>query len=181
MTKLFNIIFASTLNGGIGNDNKIPWNIKEELQYFKDITSNTNDTNKMNAVIMGRKTWNSLSNKPLKNRINIIISNSINDTNGSKNIYFFNNLDNAFTFCNFFNKLDKIFIIGGETLYNECIFNKKYNIYIDRIYLSLIKTNYICDKFINIKYILNNYYFDSKLIKFNENYISLIASNYKKY
>ena len=114
-------------------------------------------------------------------RINIIISNSINDTNGSKNIYFFNNLDNAFTFCNFFNKLDKIFIIGGETLYNECIFNKKYNIYIDRIYLSLIKTNYICDKFINIKYILNNYYFDSKLIKFNENYISLIASNYKKY
>ena len=179
--KLFNIIIASTFNGGIGIDNKIPWNIKEELEYFKEITTTTNDNNKMNAVIMGRKTWDSLPYKPLKNRINIVISNSINDTNVNKHIYFFNNLDNAFTFCNFFAKLDKIFIIGGESIYNECIFNEKYNIYMHNIYLSLIKTNYNCDKFIDIKYILSNYYIDKNLIKFNENYISLIASNYKKY
>ena len=32
---LFSLILASTLNGGIGNNGKIPWNLKDEMDIFK--------------------------------------------------------------------------------------------------------------------------------------------------
>ena len=57
-------------NNGIGFENKIPWYLKEELNYFKKITTSW----KTNVVIMGRNTWESLPKKPLLNRVNIVIT-----------------------------------------------------------------------------------------------------------
>ena len=68
------LIWAQDLNGGIGKDGKLPWHISEDLKNFKKITSN-------HPVIMGRKTWDSLPIKPLPNRRNIILSNSLLLTN----------------------------------------------------------------------------------------------------
>ena len=70
-------ILACTHNGGIGLNGKLPWRLKEDMKLFKRITTtiqNPNDEGKQNAVIMGRKTWESIPNKfrPLPNRINII-------------------------------------------------------------------------------------------------------------
>ena len=65
---LYSIIIACCLNGGIGYDNRIPWNIKEEMKLFKRITTGDIEYNGINAVIMGRNTWESLPNKPLQNR-----------------------------------------------------------------------------------------------------------------
>ena len=71
---MFNIILAHTqdskvLNGkkafGIGSNGKLPWNIKEELDTFKKITSNS-------AVIIGRKTWEHIPNLP--DRLQIVLS-----------------------------------------------------------------------------------------------------------
>ena len=67
MIKTFNLIGAIDFNGNIGYQGKIPWYIKEELQYFKQVTGN-------NPIIMGRKTWDSLPKKPLPNRENLVIS-----------------------------------------------------------------------------------------------------------
>ena len=66
-----NLIVAVSKNYGIGKDNSMPWYIKSELKYFKDITSNPSFNN---IVLMGRKTWDSLPRKPLPNRINVVIS-----------------------------------------------------------------------------------------------------------
>jgi len=100
----FSLILACTIDGGIGIDNKIPWDIKEDLKLFQEITmkiDNNYNSYKKNAIIMGRKTWDSLPFKPLKNRMNIIISrrpDKINKFNDG-NIAIFNNLDIALQYC----------------------------------------------------------------------------------
>lgn len=54
------------------------------MAYFKDITSRTYDPTKQNAVIMGRKTWESIPSKfrPLPGRLNVVLSRS-GDENSS--------------------------------------------------------------------------------------------------
>ena len=66
-------------NFGIGNSdtNSIPWHLSEDLKYFREITTRKGTyTEGKNAVIMGRKTYESIPTEhfPLKDRINIIIS-----------------------------------------------------------------------------------------------------------
>ena len=77
-SKKISVIIATTSSGGIGFNNKLPWNIPEDLRNFKRITSFVNDKSKKNAIIMGRATWESLPVKPLPNRLNIILTNDIN-------------------------------------------------------------------------------------------------------
>lgn len=60
------IIAAMDKNRLIGRDNGLPWRLSADLQNFKKLTSG-------NAIIMGRKTWDSLG-RPLPNRRNIIIT-----------------------------------------------------------------------------------------------------------
>ena len=65
--KSFSIIVALNEKNGIGRNNEIPWKCPEDLCFFKQTTEN-------NIVVMGRKTLDSLSQRPLKNRINIVLS-----------------------------------------------------------------------------------------------------------
>jgi dihydrofolate reductase/thymidylate synthase len=78
MSRTFRIIAAAagnttTLGGGIGRNGKLPWNIPEEMQHFRELT-------KGSAVIMGRKTWDSLPKRPLSGRANIVITKSAVDS-----------------------------------------------------------------------------------------------------
>ena len=70
------LIVAVCQGNGIGKENQLPWRIKSELAQFAKLTKSTIDFSKRNAVIMGRKTWESLPTRvrPLKNRINIVLS-----------------------------------------------------------------------------------------------------------
>ena len=60
------IIVARSKNGVIGKDGDLPWHLPEDLKRFKSLTTN-------HAIIMGRKTWDSIG-RPLPNRQNIVIS-----------------------------------------------------------------------------------------------------------
>mgnify|MGYP006127200487 CR=1 FL=1 len=66
----FNIIVAVDTNNGIGLNNTIPWYEPEDLKHFAKLTKG----NGKNAVIMGKNTWNSLPQRWLHNRFNIIIN-----------------------------------------------------------------------------------------------------------
>lgn len=58
--KSFAIIVATTANGGIGKSGSLPWRLASDMNYFKLLTihrSKALDSKKLNAVIMGRKTW----------------------------------------------------------------------------------------------------------------------------
>ena len=117
------LIWAQDENGGIGKDGKLPWHISEDLKNFKSITSN-------NTIIMGRKTWDSLPIKPLPNRRNIVLSKQ-----KQENVETYNSFNDCLeTLTN--NNLDKIFIIGGRSIY-ELFFHKANYLHIT--YINIIK------------------------------------------
>ena len=60
------IIVARSKNGVIGKDGDLPWHLSEDLKRFKSLTTD-------HAIIMGRKTWDSIG-RPLPNRQNIVIT-----------------------------------------------------------------------------------------------------------
>lgn len=64
---MISLIVARDRNGAIGKDNEIPWRAPEDLAFFQRETLG-------GAVIMGRKTWESLPFKPLKNRLNLVVT-----------------------------------------------------------------------------------------------------------
>ncbi|RKF16567.1 dihydrofolate reductase [Roseovarius spongiae] len=64
---MLSLIVARDRNGAIGKDGGIPWRAPEDLAFFQRETTG-------GAIIMGRKTWESLPYRPLKNRLNIVVS-----------------------------------------------------------------------------------------------------------
>lgn len=66
---MMTIIAAVAKNGVIGKDNALPWHLPEDMRHFKTLTTG-------HAVLMGRKTWESLPPKfrPLPNRRNLVLT-----------------------------------------------------------------------------------------------------------
>lgn len=64
---MITLIAGRDRNGAIGKGNDIPWSAPEDLKFFQRETLG-------GAIIMGRNTWDSLPFKPLKNRLNIVVS-----------------------------------------------------------------------------------------------------------
>lgn len=95
-------IFACTKDGIIGVNGEIPWDIKEDLKFFRDQTLNK-------TVIMGRKTYESIGH-PLPSRENIVVSSK--DIDGVKTA---RSLAEAINISN----NEDIFVIGGSKLLNE--------------------------------------------------------------
>jgi dihydrofolate reductase len=162
---LYSIILACTLDGGIGYENCIPWDIKSEMELFRQITTAGTTSYNKNAVIMGRRTWESLNYKPLKNRVNIVIGNLENyELN-------FKNLKDAFEYCQRKVEINNVFVIGGKQLYETCL--KDYADNLEFIYLSVIYKNYITDKKIDIRHILENYEAINNTVYFHPQYLHM--------
>ena len=60
------LIAAVAENGVVGRDNRLPWQLPEDLQYFKRTTMGK-------PILMGRKTYDSIG-RPLPGRANIVVS-----------------------------------------------------------------------------------------------------------
>jgi dihydrofolate reductase len=134
---MLNMIVAYSKNRGIGLKNKIPWQISSDMIRFKALTTGYNN----NSVIMGRKTWESLNFKPLRNRNNIIISTTMNPLN-SQNINVFKTIEEANEYCKL-NKFDENWVIGGSEIYNEYL---KRDI-VHKIFVTNINIDCKCDTF----------------------------------
>ena len=116
-----NIIYCDTISGIIGINNDLFCKLKSDLKYFQKITS-TKFNNNENVVIMGYNTWKSIG-KPLKNRINIVISkNHKDELNENKDVLCFENIESCFEKL-ISTDFGKIFIIGGSSIYKEIILN----------------------------------------------------------
>ena len=110
--KTISHLVAVSNNLVIGVDNDLPWNLKADLAHFKKYTLNK-------IIIMGRKTYESIG-RPLPNRINYVVSRSLNEIPGA---YVFNSLEDAISKAETENikiNIDnEIIIIGGGHLFNE--------------------------------------------------------------
>lgn len=75
MSSSFTLVVAATLTNGIGQGSRLPWRLPQELAYFARVTSGAPE-GKLNSVIMGRNTWESIPLKfrPLPGRLNIVVS-----------------------------------------------------------------------------------------------------------
>jgi dihydrofolate reductase len=99
LTKKFSVVAALTQDGGIGYQNHLPWTKKLsiDMTFFRFLTTwpwteseqdldfrlgvpasnDESDSGSKNAVIMGRKTWDSvqfLGSPPFQNRTNVVLS-----------------------------------------------------------------------------------------------------------
>lgn len=162
-------ILAFDIKNGISKNGLLSWNIKEDLQIFHNKT-------KCNVVIMGRNTHFSIpyNKKPLKNRLNIILTREPNNykniTNTYKNILFTDNEnidENILLFPKKYNdiypvlqKFFNIFFIGGNEIFNRYIPLCRV------LWVTKIKSDHGCDLFFD--YNLENSFSEEKVFENNE-------------
>ena len=105
------LIVAISEDGTIGDQGKIPWHIREDLQRFKRLTMG-------HPIIMGRKTYESIG-KPLPGRTNIVLTQSASFT-APPGVLTFASLNAALDHCRRQNE-QSVFIIGGRKVYEAAL------------------------------------------------------------
>lgn len=125
---------------GIGKDGTMPWHLPADLAYFKRITS-TAPPGKMNVVIMGRKTWESIPDRfrPLPGRINIVVSRQT-DYELPNGVLLAGSLDLALDLANK-DDVENAFVIGGGQLYKEALSHCDCT----GVYITKIAKTFACD------------------------------------
>jgi dihydrofolate reductase len=99
------IIVARGKNGGIGKNGKLLFHIKEDMEFFQMMTMGK-------IVIMGRKTFESIG-KPLRNRRNIVLSTTIDKSEGYEVC---RSVEELLDLLSYQEQKDA-FVIGGESIY----------------------------------------------------------------
>ncbi len=119
------IISAVARNGVIGRSNgEMPWHDKEEFQHFKSTTLGF-------PILMGRVTFETLG-KPLKNRLNVVITGQPDYSLPFEEVKIYKNLNEALDSLRRLNP-EKIFIIGGGEVYKQAI------LFADEMIISVMK------------------------------------------
>ena len=122
------IIAAVGLNRVLGKDNRLLWNIPEDLKRFKTLTLG-------HPCIMGRKTFESIVamlGKPLPGRTNIVLVKPDEDSSviAGTNVVIAHSIPEALQKAH---SLDnEVFVIGGAQIYAQALQHA------DRLYLTLI-------------------------------------------
>lgn len=120
------IIVSVSENWAIGKDNKLLWKLSSDLKRFKELTTN-------HPIIMGQRTFESLPNGALPNRLNIVLSDNIDYS--APNILVANSIIGALEIAKSNCGSDcEVFIIGGGMVY------KHFLDYADCIYLTTVHT-----------------------------------------
>ncbi len=124
----------------IGSGNKLPWHLGTDMRLFRERTSG-------HAIIMGRKTWDSIG-RPLPNRMNIVLSR--NPVNESKNLIWARDPETALLLADYHSILlgkNTFYVIGGDQIYK--IFDR----YINRVYLTeVFGGKIIGDAYFDVEY-----------------------------
>ena len=125
---MITLIAAIGRNREIGYNNKLLWNIPEDMRHFKSYTMGK-------VVIMGKNTFSSLGHKPLPGRRNIVIShNKCNTTD----VIYARSIDDALSIEHCY---DELVVIGGSSIYNQTIDRA------DKLVITHIDADFTADTF----------------------------------
>lgn len=140
MSKPIHIIAALDDHNGIGKQGTIPWNLPADIQRFKQLTTTVSSPENINAVIMGRKTWESIPERfrPLSNRLNIVLTHGGSVISGARHV---GNFLAAIALANDDPQVENIWVIGGGTVYTEALPLAK------ELYITSLHCDYECDTF----------------------------------
>lgn len=140
------LVVACDLNRGIGKQNGLPWRLPDDMKHFKELTSRTELSGGRNAVLMGRKTWESIPEKfrPLPHRVNVVLSRDVNYDLGTRieHVTVANSIASALQQLSE-QEIEKYFIIGGAHLYEQAVHHPSCNF----LYLTQIDAKFDCDVF----------------------------------
>lgn len=106
---------------GIKNENKMPWHLPRDLQYFKERTTG-------HTIIMGRKTFESLG-RVLPNRQHVILTRS--DQSFPEEVKVMRDVNDIIALKEA-NQDEEIFVIGGGSIYEQLL------PYADKLYVTVI-------------------------------------------
>ena len=102
------LVAAVARNGVIGAKGKLPWHLPEDLRHFRKLTLG-------HAVIMGRRTWDSLPHA-LPGRENIVVTRSANSDIEGASVA--NSVEAAIAMCA---GEPVAFVIGGAGIFAETL------------------------------------------------------------
>lgn len=165
-------------NRGIGREGKLPWRLKRDLQYFKEITTRTRDKSKRNAVIMGRKTWDSLPAQfcPLPNRVNVVVTRN-KDLELPQGVLRAESLDQALELLTkgaLSNTVEDVYVIGGAQIFQQAIVRQECR----KIYLTQILHSFDCDTF--FPPFTDHFQHEASSPRYVENGISCLFAEYSR-
>lgn len=121
-TPVISLIAAIGKNRELGRNNELLFDISEDMRHFRDTTRG-------HAVIMGRKTYESIG-RPLPQRINIVISRSTN-LELPVDVKIASSIEEAIEMAKSLGE-EEIFVIGGAQIYEIAL------PYADKLYLTLV-------------------------------------------
>ena len=124
------VVAVCKTSRGIGLDGQLPWRLRADMQYFKQLTRSTSDPCKRNAVIMGRKTWQSIPSKfrPLDDRVNVVLSRNPAaraELELPSNVLVAESLEAALEMLGEETEagsdVEDVYVIGGASVYSEAL------------------------------------------------------------
>ena len=123
---IISLVVAASDNNVIGKNNQLLWHLPKDMKFFKNVTWAM-------PVVMGRKTFEAIGNKPLSGRKNIVITRQ----QGWKadGVSVVNSVDAAVALAEELN-YKEIFIIGGGQIY-MIAFDQANKIYMTRVHAEL--------------------------------------------
>jgi len=143
----FEIVVATDAERGIGKEGKLPWNLPGDMKFFRDLTTKTTKTGKENAVIMGRRTWDSIPSRfrPLPGRMNLILSRN-KDLKFSSDILHAQSFEEAlamFDRAPLKDIIERVFVIGGAQIYQEALKRPECKV----LHVTQLLESFDCDAF----------------------------------
>ncbi|XP_020203299.1 bifunctional dihydrofolate reductase-thymidylate synthase isoform X2 [Cajanus cajan] len=149
LQRTYQVVVAATQDWGIGKDGKLPWRLPTDLKFFKEITMKTSDPGKKNAIVMGRKTWESipLEYRPLSGRLNVVLTRSGSfDIATAENVVICGSMPSALELLAaspYSLSIEKVFVIGGGQIFREALDAPG----CEAIHLTEIQSSIECDTF----------------------------------
>jgi dihydrofolate reductase / thymidylate synthase len=134
----FDVVVAADLDWGIGKDQTLPWpKLRGDLRHFKRITSTTSTPGRRNAIVMGRKTWQSkeVGERALPDRLNVVVSRG--EFAVPPGVLAVRSLDEALAVRD----VETVFVVGGAILLVEAIERRD----LRYVYLTRIEEHYDCE------------------------------------
>lgn len=122
MTDVAAVVAAAASSRGIGYNGELPWKLPGDMAHFKRITMEPPSPEKQNAVVMGRKTWESIPPKfrPLPGRTNVVLT-SQPSLSVPADVMVASSLQDATRQLEKLDNLGFVFVIGGGQVYEESI------------------------------------------------------------
>ncbi|PIA55835.1 hypothetical protein AQUCO_00700274v1 [Aquilegia coerulea] len=147
--RTYQVVVAATRSLGIGKNGKLPWRLPSDLKFFKEITMGTSNPGNMNAVIMGRRTWESIppKHRPLPGRLNVVLTRSGNsNVAAAENVVVCGSLASALELLAgspYSPSIEKVFVIGGGQIFRDALNAPE----CDAIHMTEIEASIECDTF----------------------------------